>query len=219
MADRPKTDLVLVGTLTGVEPRGDWWSFSITEDGKQYPKKVDTKKTEIQQAAVAMLNQRVKAMVTEQDSEKINEHTGKPFVNRYLNQIALAAPDDVSSQQPSQATPAAQGNAGSGQAQGPSETVRELRIMRMGASERAVAMLGTGLLGVNPTINDLVETAEAWVAYYVYGAARFGVPSFDSGIAHGEGSGPSENESHHGEQTTLGDGHEPPPHGDEDVPF
>jgi hypothetical protein len=181
------TDKVVVGLLTGMEPRSSgWFRFTVQEEGKQYPTRLDTKKPEIIEQCKALMGQRVKAMFTERESDNINENTGKPYINRYLNNVAAAQADDVSSApNPTQAPQQNAGGSSPAATRG-DDSVRELRIMRMGASERAVAMLAAGALDGRLAEVDaataLVEAAEVWVAYYVYGAARFGVAAFDAGV-------------------------------------
>ena len=84
-----KVEREISGTLTGVEMRQNGWHrFSILEPGNQYPYRADTKKKTLIDQAMALMNQNVTVAVTEQTSTNINEHTGEPFVNKYLNGIA-----------------------------------------------------------------------------------------------------------------------------------
>jgi hypothetical protein len=185
------TDKVVVGLLTGMEPRSSgWFRFTVQEDGKQYPLRLDTKKPEIIEQCKALMGQRVKALYGEQQSENINPNNGQPYTNRYLNNVAAAQANDVSSAPNPTQQAAQQSSGGSPAATRGDDSVRELRIMRMGASERAVAMLAAGALDGRlaevDTATALVEAAEVWVAYYVYGAARFGVEAFDQSVREAE---------------------------------
>lgn len=228
----PVVERVIVGTLSGIEPKnGGWMRFSLQEDGKQYPVKCETKKPETIKQATALLGERVKIKLGEQLTDNINPNNNKPYINRYLNQIAVAGPQEVGSGEPltsgeAAATQAATGDWGTGQAAqqpsvaaqqqaayGPSETVRELRIMRIAASKNACDMLAAGEFQDGVGIEDLVAAAESWVAYFVYGAARFGVPAFDAGIAEHQAQQPA------AESAPPDSGHDFAPHGDDDIPF
>lgn len=187
-------DRVLVGRVSGVEPRSnDWYRFSIHQDGDQYPIKVDTKKAEIVNATLALINQTVTCWINEKVSDRINENSGKPFINRYLNQIApgvVAAATPSTVTQP-QAQPAAQPathtttqvgaqvdqsllNAARQQPQDDSWRVKEIHIMREVASERAIQMAAAKLLPEDQ-MNTLgmIKAAEVWFAYFDLGPGRF----------------------------------------------
>lgn len=220
---------VVVGVLAGMEAKGSsgWIQYSIQEEGRQYPVKASTKKPELIAQCGALLGQKVRVLIVEQPSTNLNPNTGQPYTNRYLNEIAVAQPGEISSAQPTQqqAQPQAQGQPqASPAATRGDDSVRELRIMRMGASERAVQMAAAGLLGENATSEKLVAAAEVWVAYFVYGAARFGVQSFDSHLSQpGGGSDYNAGYAAQGaqqeppQQTQLGDpGFQ---HSDDDIPF
>lgn len=80
-----------VGTCEEVSERGEWTTFHVNV-GTQYPLKLATK-----QSAVAELGRAAARdggtftwHYNETESEKINEHTGKPFVNRYLSKVEQA---------------------------------------------------------------------------------------------------------------------------------
>ena len=87
----PPVERTIHGKLTGVEMRNaGWHRFAILEPGNQYPYRADTKKKELIDQAMSLMNQDVTIQVQERESENINEHTGEPFVNKYLNAIARA---------------------------------------------------------------------------------------------------------------------------------
>lgn len=176
-------DLVVVGTLSGLEPRnGGWMRFSISEAGKQYPVKCDTKKPELIEQAKALLGGQVTVKVKEQDSGNANPHQpGKNFINRYMDEIAAASPSDVPGEVAQPGQQQTQGQQRPAQQGGSTLTAdqrRELRIMRQAASKNAVEMLST-LPESQQNMKGLVEVSEAWVAYFMYGAARFGVQPFN----------------------------------------
>ena len=77
MADKETTELVLHGTWSAFEDRGDWRQFEIKVEGKQYPYKLSTKKPEVIEAMMAARDQEATFYGAEQESDKINEHTGK----------------------------------------------------------------------------------------------------------------------------------------------
>ena len=89
MADKETTELVLHGTWSAFEDRGDWRQFEIKVEGKQYPYKLSTKNPEVIEAMMAARDQEATFYGAEQESDKINEHTSKPYMNRYLNDVKL----------------------------------------------------------------------------------------------------------------------------------
>jgi hypothetical protein len=167
------------GMLSGVEARQNgWMAFLVLEDGMQYPTKVSTKLPELVQQAMALLNQQVSVQMREQESTTINPNSGRPYINRYLQQIAPrgTTPETTpASVQPAQTTapmpqmPAIKpGLAGFD---------KDLNIMRQCASKIAAVMLPT-LPPEQQNVHGMVAVAEAWMAYYVYGPARFGMEPF-----------------------------------------
>jgi hypothetical protein len=176
-APAPPVDKDVHGHLVGVEMRqAGWHRFLIQEPGRQYPLKADTKVPEIVEQAMSLMNQQVSAQIREQTSETINPHSGQPYVNRYLNQIAAQGfvPTTQGQPQPTQGQPQA------AQVQPAiSGYDKDLNIMRQCASKCAVAMIGA-LPEEQRTIPGLIAAAETWVSYYVYGPLRFGLQPFSS---------------------------------------
>lgn len=87
---------VAVGILQGIEERqGGWHRFSIAMPGKQYPLKLDTKQSDIIEAARAAMGQLATWEYTEKDADKINPHTNTPYKNRYLEGVVLGATDEA----------------------------------------------------------------------------------------------------------------------------
>ena len=83
--------LQVTGHITGIEARnGGWFAVAITEQGAQYPKKLSTKKPDLVQAAQQMMGQYVDALYNESESTNINPNNGQPYMNRYLEALAMA---------------------------------------------------------------------------------------------------------------------------------
>jgi len=83
--------LQVTGHITGIEARnGGWFAVAITEQGAQYPKKLSTKKPDLVQAAQQMMGQYVDAIYNESESTNINPNNGQPYMNRYLEALAMA---------------------------------------------------------------------------------------------------------------------------------
>jgi hypothetical protein len=182
----PPVEKTAIGLLAGVEPRNaGWMRFVVQQPNLQYPTKLDTKQPEIIQQAMALMGQQVSVQWKEQESTTINPHNGKPYTNRYLNQIAPAgsAPMPVQQQQPQQFQAQAQAQpqqqqqfqpAGGQAAQG---REKEMEIMRQTAWKCVSEMAAGGVLDPDP--KTLVEAAEVAMAYFVMGPRRFGVTPFD----------------------------------------
>lgn len=181
-------DVEITGTLQGAEQRkAGWMRFAVLEDGKQYPRSFDTKKEEIIAQALSLLGQRVTVQGRESESDKINEQSGKPYINRYLNAIALAGtvPGVVVYQQatatgqPTTGQPVVQQTPAAPQIQpGIMGYDKDINIMRQTAS-KVVAMSLAALPEDQRTVEGMVAACEAWMAYYIYGPLRFGVTAFD----------------------------------------
>jgi len=82
----------IVGTCAGIteKPTG-WTEFEITVPGKQYPIKLATKEQPLVELARATHGSVATWTYNEVESEKINEHTGKPYLNRYLEGVEPGA--------------------------------------------------------------------------------------------------------------------------------
>lgn len=87
MSDRETTEIVLHGKWSAFEDRGEWRQFEIVVEGKQYPYKLSTKKPEVIEAMMAVRDEEATFYGAEQESDKINERSGKPYMNRYLNDV------------------------------------------------------------------------------------------------------------------------------------
>lgn len=89
-------DQQVIGTIAGLEQRsGGWVAVAIMEPGKEYPKKLSTKKQELISQAQQMMGQVVTAGYNETESTNINPHNGQPYVNRFLEALAFGAVDLV----------------------------------------------------------------------------------------------------------------------------
>lgn len=79
---------VAEGICREISERGDWITFHI-DVGSQYPVRLATKKSEIiEEGRAASRSGAVMAWYyNEVETEKINEKSGKPFINRYLEKV------------------------------------------------------------------------------------------------------------------------------------
>lgn len=102
----PET-LTVTGVCNEISERSGWQTFHI-DKGTQYPVKLATKKDEVIAAARAAGGQLAVWTYTEVESDRINEHTNKPYVNRYLESVetggtAPSSPPPASEAWPSEA--------------------------------------------------------------------------------------------------------------------
>jgi hypothetical protein len=79
-----------VGTLIGVmsKPGSDWHTIEISVPNLRYPVKADTKKAEIIEKVNAVGTEVATWTVNEVESDKTNPKSGKPYINRYLEDVA-----------------------------------------------------------------------------------------------------------------------------------
>ena len=78
-------ELTVVGTNGGItEKANGWFEVAVAIPGKQYPVKLSTKKSEIVDSVRALGGEIATFTYTETESDKINPHTEKPYINRYL---------------------------------------------------------------------------------------------------------------------------------------
>jgi hypothetical protein len=81
----------VIGTVSGITEKPTGWIEVLVEvPGKQYPVKLSTKKPELVEAVRAIGAGAATFTYNEVESDKINEHTGKPYVNRYLEGVEAA---------------------------------------------------------------------------------------------------------------------------------
>lgn len=82
----------IVGTLDGItEKSNGWFEISVLAPGNKYATKLATKRTEIVDAARGVGTGVATWTYKESESDRINEHTGKPFINRYLENVEAGA--------------------------------------------------------------------------------------------------------------------------------
>lgn len=122
------------GVCSEVSERGDWTTFHI-DIGKQYPVKLSTKKEELVQLGRAASKDGGEFIWTYTESEGAeNPHTGKPYINRYLEAVA---PRDGAQEQP--AATATQPASRDERAQ--AEAVRQRLITRQTCIKAAAELL------------------------------------------------------------------------------
>lgn len=95
------SDKVATGVSQAMtEKSAGWVEFEI-DVGTQYPVRLATKQDEIIELGRAAHRggEAMDWLYTEKESDKINEKSGKPFVNRYLNGVEVAGsnPDATAS--------------------------------------------------------------------------------------------------------------------------
>lgn len=180
--------LQISGQLVGMEARnGGWMAVGVQEVGAQYPKKLSTKKPELIQQAQSLMGQMVTAAYNEQEGNSINPHTGTPYINRYLEalalgQVQLAQPNPMAAAPaPANVYVAPQtGTSGATFAptapampvvQGaPMSDAREMKIMRQAGAKVAVALL-QHLDPSERNLASLVAISEQLVKYFNEGVS------------------------------------------------
>lgn len=97
---------VATGACAEISERGDWTTFHIDTGGK-YPVKLASKKSEIIELgrAASRNGGEFDWTYNEVESDRINEHTGKPFINRYLEGVEPAGSAPQSDSPATRATP------------------------------------------------------------------------------------------------------------------
>lgn len=100
----PET-LTVTGVCNEISERSGWQTFHI-DSGGQWPTKLATKKESVIAAARGVGQQTATWTYTEVESDKINEHTNKPFVNRYLESVEVGGVADAPTPHPAAQTAA-----------------------------------------------------------------------------------------------------------------
>lgn len=89
----------VVGTCAGIveKPTG-WFEVQVLVPGNQYPMRLDTKKEELIEAARGVGSSIATWTYNESESDKVNPHNNKPYINRYFEEVELGAlgPDEGS---------------------------------------------------------------------------------------------------------------------------
>lgn len=158
----------IVGRCTEVSEKSGWTTFHI-DSGTKYPTRLATKKPEVVEAARAVGDALATWDFGEVESDAINEHTGKPYVNRYLNAVRLG---DAGSGSPAQGASTSTQAVSAPQSAAPAQTGthpalpsgdKERSITRM-ACLKAAAELHQG--GGKDAVLSVIEAAarfETWV--------------------------------------------------------
>ncbi len=92
----PET-LTVTGVCKEISERSGWQTFHI-DSGGQWPTKLATKKESVIADARGAGSELAVWTYTEVESDRINEHTGKPYVNKYLESVEVggtAAPSET----------------------------------------------------------------------------------------------------------------------------
>ena len=81
----------VVGTCSAMEqkPDSEWTRFLVEVQGNQYPLRLDTRDDDVIAAAKAVGAQVATWSINVKESDKINQRSGKPYINRYLEGVAL----------------------------------------------------------------------------------------------------------------------------------
>jgi hypothetical protein len=146
----------ITGTCAEVSERGDWTTFAI-DVGKQYPIKLATKLAPLIELgrAAAKDGGSFDWTYNESESDRINEHTGKPFVNRYLSAVEPAG---------SVATPAAAAQVAApkpgSDGMTKEEWARKDSAIHMMAAIKAAADALKHTIPADPTPEDLTKYLE-----------------------------------------------------------
>ena len=85
----------IVGTLDAVTEKGDWTTFEINV-GSQYPVRLSTKMPELIELGRAAKGQEMEWTFNAVEG-KINEKSGKPYINRYFEGVAPVGTNGPSS--------------------------------------------------------------------------------------------------------------------------
>lgn len=229
-------NLQITGQLVGMEARnGGWMAVGIQEPNSQYPKKLSTKKPELIQQAQSLMGQIVTAAYNESEGNQINPHTGTPYINRYLEalalgQVQLAQPQmqpqggmqapQQQYQQPVQQAPIQQPMQPMVQQQpmvtqpmvqgAPMTDAREMKIMRQSAAKVSVELL-QHLSEGERTLSSLVAISEQLVKYFNEGVVWNVAPVQPQQPA------PVQQQQYAGDPGPMNQGAPAP--GDDDIPF
>jgi hypothetical protein len=152
-------------TLTGIcteiaqKPGNDWVEFHI-DVGSQYPVRLSTKLQPLIELGKAVGSNLATWTFKEVESEKINEKSGKPFLNRYLERVevggqnpaqSVTTPDPAAKAEPHHA-PLVAGD-------------KDRAITRMACLRTAAMIVGPapGSTGAGVSVMELAARFETWV--------------------------------------------------------
>ena len=79
----------IVGVLDGItEKPSGWTEIQVRVDGWQYPVKMATKLAPLVELARAAGTETMEWTFKKRESDQINPHSGKPFINRYFEGVS-----------------------------------------------------------------------------------------------------------------------------------
>lgn len=87
MSDSEYTTVVVHGSWSKFKVEGEWHKFEIDIPGAKYPVKASSKRSETVEQMLALRDQDATFTLAEKDSKNINEHTGKPYKDRYVSKV------------------------------------------------------------------------------------------------------------------------------------
>jgi hypothetical protein len=90
----------IVGTCGEISEKSGWTAFHVNVPGSNYPYRLNTKLPAIIDKGRAVGSAVATWTFKEQVSEKINDNTGKPYTNRYLNDVEAGAHAPAAGQGP-----------------------------------------------------------------------------------------------------------------------
>lgn len=152
------SDEVAIGVCKEISERGEWTTFAI-DVGSQYPVKLTTKKDSIVDDGRAA-NRSGATMAwhyTEVESDRINEHTGKNYRNRYLEKVVSADGAEPSGAPKRQSSQSSLGTGNVGDAE------RDLRITRLACLKAACEYLASKSDSTQLGVISAAESFETWV--------------------------------------------------------
>lgn len=82
-------ELTVVGKYKEIKEKASGWYEVEVDIGKQYPLRLATKRTSLLDAVRATKGATSTYTYKESESERINENTGKPYTNRYLEGVEV----------------------------------------------------------------------------------------------------------------------------------
>lgn len=235
----------VIGTISGMEQRsGGWVAVAVQAPDRNYPVKLSTKKPELISQAQQLLGQLVTAGYNESESNNINPNNGQPYMNRYLEALALGSvdlvgmptriqpqqfvpqnfqPQPVATNQPQSVTftpPPQQPQPQPQPAPLPQavQDMREAKIHRQTASKVAVQLLSF-LDKEEQNLASLVRISEQLVHYYAEGVVWTVPPGYDGEAQDAQAQQQHQQQVHR--DPTDGYPLSPPPSDDapDDIPF